>query len=35
MEEWWISALTGGRALPPILRASFFVFRVKVCRSSV
>jgi hypothetical protein len=27
-----ISALVGGRASPPVLRASFFVFRVKVCR---
>jgi hypothetical protein len=33
MEVRWISALIGGRASPPVLRASFFVFRVKVCRS--
>jgi hypothetical protein len=32
MEARWISALVGGRAPLPILRASFFVFRVKVCR---
>jgi hypothetical protein len=32
MEARWISALVGGRALLPVLRASFFVFRVKVCR---
>jgi hypothetical protein len=32
MEAWWISALVGGRALAPVLRASFFVFRVKVYR---
>jgi hypothetical protein len=35
MEAWWISALVGGRALPPILEASFFVFRVKVCGGDV
>jgi hypothetical protein len=27
--------IIGGRAPPPILRASFFIFRVKVCRSGV
>jgi hypothetical protein len=32
MEARWISAFVGGRAPPSILRASFFVFRVKVCR---
>jgi hypothetical protein len=32
MEARWILALVSGRAPPPILRASFFVFRVKVCR---
>jgi hypothetical protein len=32
MEARWISVLVGGRALPPVLRALFFVFRVKVCR---
>jgi hypothetical protein len=32
MEARWISALVGGRTTSPILRASFFVFRVKVCR---
>jgi hypothetical protein len=32
MQAWWIPALVGTRAPPPILRASFFVFRVKVCR---
>jgi hypothetical protein len=32
MEAWWISALVGGRAPFLILRASFFAFRVKVCR---
>jgi hypothetical protein len=35
MEERWISTLVDARALPPILRASFFVFRVKVCRGGV
>jgi hypothetical protein len=30
METWWISTLVGGRALPPVLRVLFFVFRVKV-----
>jgi hypothetical protein len=34
MEARWISALVGGRALPPVLRALFFVFRVKVCRGA-
>jgi hypothetical protein len=32
MEAWWISALVGGRAPPSVLRAPFFIFRVKVCR---
>jgi hypothetical protein len=32
MEAQWISAFVGGRAPPPILRASFFVFRMKVYR---
>jgi hypothetical protein len=32
MKAWWISALVGGRTLPSVLRAPFFVFRVKVCR---
>jgi hypothetical protein len=32
METRWISVLVGGRAPPPVLRASFSVFRVKVCR---
>jgi hypothetical protein len=32
MEARWISALVGGRAPPPVLRAPFFVFKVKVCR---
>jgi hypothetical protein len=32
MEAWWISALIGGRAPSPVLRALFFIFRVKVCR---
>jgi hypothetical protein len=35
MEAWWISALVGGRASPSILRAPFFVFRVKVCRAAL
>jgi hypothetical protein len=35
MEARWISALVGGRAPPLVLRASFFVFRVKVCRGGV
>jgi hypothetical protein len=30
--DTWISALVGGRAPLPILRASFLVYRVKVCR---
>jgi hypothetical protein len=34
MEARWISALVGGRAPPSVLRASFLVFRVKVCRGS-
>jgi hypothetical protein len=33
MKARWISALVGASALPPILRVSFFVFRVKVCTS--
>jgi hypothetical protein len=33
MKAWWILVLVGGRAPPPVLRALFFVFRVKVCRS--
>jgi hypothetical protein len=32
MGTWWISVLVGGRAPPPVLRASFSVFRVKICR---
>jgi hypothetical protein len=32
MEARWISVLVGGRALPLILRDSFSIFRVKVCR---
>jgi hypothetical protein len=32
METRWISVLVGGRAPPPVFRASFFVFRVRVCR---
>jgi hypothetical protein len=32
MEAWWILALVGGRAPSLVLRALFFVFRVKVCR---
>jgi hypothetical protein len=28
-------ALVGGRAPLPVLRASFFIFRVKVCRDDV
>jgi hypothetical protein len=32
METRWISVLVGGRAPPSVLRASFSVFRVKVCR---
>jgi hypothetical protein len=35
MEVWCISALVGGRAPPSVLRAPFFVFRVKVCRGGV
>jgi hypothetical protein len=34
MEAWWISALVGGTALFFVLRAMFFVFRVKICRGS-
>jgi hypothetical protein len=32
MEARWISVLVGGRAPPSVLRALFFIFRVKVCR---
>jgi hypothetical protein len=32
MEARWTSALVGGRAPSSVLRASFFVPRVKVCR---
>jgi hypothetical protein len=32
MEARWISPFVSGRALSPILRATFFVFRVKVCK---
>jgi hypothetical protein len=32
MEVQWISALVSGRAPSTVLRASFFVFRVMVCR---
>jgi hypothetical protein len=32
MEAWWISALVEERAPPSVLRAPFFVVRVKVCR---
>jgi hypothetical protein len=32
MEARWISVLIGGRAPHPVLRALFFVSRVKVCR---
>jgi hypothetical protein len=32
MEAWWILAFVGVRAPPSILRALFFIFRVKVCR---
>jgi hypothetical protein len=35
MEARWISALVGGRAPSLVLRASFFAFRVKVCRGGV
>jgi hypothetical protein len=35
MESRCILALVGGRALPPVLRASFLFFRVKVCRGGV
>jgi hypothetical protein len=35
MEARWILALIGGRAPSLVLRASFFAFRVKVCRGSV
>jgi hypothetical protein len=30
MEARWISALVGGRASSLVLRAPFFIFRVKV-----
>jgi hypothetical protein len=32
MKAWWISVLVGRRTPPSVLRAPFFVFRVKVCR---
>jgi hypothetical protein len=32
MEAQWISVLIGGRAPPPVLRALFSIFRVKICR---
>jgi hypothetical protein len=32
MEAWWISDLVGRRTPPSILRAPFFVFRIKICR---
>jgi hypothetical protein len=35
MEARWISALIGGRAPSPVSRASFSIFRVKVCRGGV
>jgi hypothetical protein len=35
MEARWISALVGGRAMFPILRVSFFICRVNVCRGGV
>jgi hypothetical protein len=35
MESRWISVLVGGRAPLSVLRASFLVFRVKVCRGGV
>jgi hypothetical protein len=35
MEARWISALVGGRDLPPVLRTLFLVFRVKVYRGGV
>jgi hypothetical protein len=35
MEARWISALVGGRARLSILRVSFSIFRVKVCRGGV
>jgi hypothetical protein len=35
MAARWISVLVDGRALSPILRASFSVFRVKICRGDV
>jgi hypothetical protein len=35
MEARWISVLVGERAPFPVLRAPFFVFRVKVCRGGV
>jgi hypothetical protein len=33
MKTRWTTTLVGGRALPPVLRASFSILRVKVCRS--
>jgi hypothetical protein len=35
MEALWILVFVGERAPSPILRALFFVFRVKVCRGGV
>jgi hypothetical protein len=35
MEARWISVLVDGRAPPSVLRALFFIFRVKVCRGGV
>jgi hypothetical protein len=35
MEARWISVIVGERAPSSLLRASFFVFRVKVCKSNV
>jgi hypothetical protein len=32
IEAQWISILVGERASSPVLRAPFFVFKVKVCR---
>jgi hypothetical protein len=35
MEAWWISALVSARAPPSVLRALFFVFRVKGYRVGI
>jgi hypothetical protein len=35
MEKRWISPLVNGRASPPVLRALFSIFRVKICRYGV